>query len=154
MEEERKYSTKELIKRFAPYFKKYKGILALDLFCAALTTGCELVLPLIMRYITNVTLQEGVALTVKSIMYMGIIYFVLRIIECFAGFFMANEGHIMGAKSYPVTTILNDIEEDYDKNTYIIVYCKSGNRSKIAAEGLIELGYKNVYDLGSINNWS
>ena len=65
-----------------------------------------------------------------------------------------QEGHIMGAKSYPVTTILNDIEEDYDKNTYIIVYCKSGNRSKIAAEGLIELGYKNVYDLGSINNWS
>lgn len=65
-----------------------------------------------------------------------------------------QEGHIMGAKSYPVTTILNDIEEDFDKNTYIIVYCKSGNRSKIAAEGLIELGYKNVYDLGSINNWS
>ena len=65
-----------------------------------------------------------------------------------------QEDHIMGAKSYPVTTILNDIEKDYDKDTYIIVYCRSGNRSKTAAQGLIELGYKNIYDLGSINNWN
>ena len=65
-----------------------------------------------------------------------------------------QEGHINGAKSYPVTTILNDIEDEYDKDTYIIVYCRSGSRSKTAAQGLIELGYKNVYDLGSINNWN
>jgi ATP-binding cassette subfamily B protein len=98
VEDGRKYSTIELLKRFAPYFKKYKGTLILDLICAALTTICELVLPLIMRYITNITLQEGVTLTVKSVMYMGGIYFALRIVECFAGFYMANEGHIMGAK--------------------------------------------------------
>lgn len=65
-----------------------------------------------------------------------------------------QEGHINGAKSYPVTTILNDIEDEYDKDTYLIVYCRSGRRSKTAAQGLIELGYKNVYDLGSINNWN
>ena len=65
-----------------------------------------------------------------------------------------QEGHINGAESYPVTTILNDIEEEYDKDTYLIVYCRSGSRSKTAAQGLIELGYKNVYDLGSINNWN
>lgn len=63
-------------------------------------------------------------------------------------------GHINGAESYPVTTILNDIEDDYDKDTYLIVYCQSGGRSKTAAQGLIELGYENVYDLGSINNWN
>jgi ATP-binding cassette subfamily B protein len=74
VEDGRKYSTIELLKRFAPYFKKYKGTLILDLVCAALTTICELVLPLIMRYITNITLQEGVTLTVKSVMYMGGIY--------------------------------------------------------------------------------
>ena len=38
-----------LIRRFIPYFKKYKWVLVLDLFCAALTTVCELVLPLIVQ---------------------------------------------------------------------------------------------------------
>ena len=65
-----------------------------------------------------------------------------------------QQGHINKAKSYPVETVLNDIEEDYDKDTYLIVYCQSGGRSKTAVQGLIELGYKNVYDLGSINNWN
>ena len=44
--------TGRLIGRFAPYFKKYTGVLLLDLFCAALTTVCEILLPLIVRYIT------------------------------------------------------------------------------------------------------
>lgn len=41
MEETRQISTGYLIKRFAPYFKKYRFVLVLDLFCAALTTICE-----------------------------------------------------------------------------------------------------------------
>ena len=53
MEETRQISTGYLIKRFVPYFKKYRFVLVLDLFCAALTTICELVLPLIVRFITD-----------------------------------------------------------------------------------------------------
>ena len=45
--------TSELMKRFAPYYFKYWKALLFDLFCAALTTLCEIVLPLILRYITN-----------------------------------------------------------------------------------------------------
>ena len=98
MQDERKYTNTQLLVRFAPYFKKYKKTLVMDLFCAALTTGCELVLPLIMRYITNVGLQNGVTLTIKTIMYMGGIYLALRVIDCFASYYMADMGHIMGAK--------------------------------------------------------
>lgn len=65
-----------------------------------------------------------------------------------------QQGHINNAVSMPITTILEDIVLEYEKDTYIIVYCQSGKRSKTAAEGLIEIGYENVYDLGSINNWS
>ncbi|MCR3600461.1 rhodanese-like domain-containing protein, partial [Salmonella enterica subsp. enterica serovar Mbandaka] len=36
---------------------------------------------------------------------------------------------------------------------YVIVYCKSGNRSKKALKLLNDLGYENVYDLGAISNW-
>lgn len=45
------------LRRFIPYYKKYIGILILDLFCASLTTVCEIVLPLIVRQITNLKLN-------------------------------------------------------------------------------------------------
>ena len=96
--EPKQYTTKELFKRFMPYLMKYKGTLFFDLFCAALTTVCELVLPLIMRYITNEGLRDLAALSVKTIGSLGLLYFGLRIIDCFASYYMANMGHVMGTK--------------------------------------------------------
>lgn len=95
---EQRHSNVHLIRRFAPYFRKYKGILALDLFCAALTTVCELVLPLIVRYITSMGMNDPQGLTVKIILMLGGIYMVLRIIDVFANYYMANIGHMMGAR--------------------------------------------------------
>ena len=48
-DKQKKMGALALIKRFLPYYKQYAGVVALDLFCAALTTVCELVLPLIVR---------------------------------------------------------------------------------------------------------
>lgn len=95
---ERQYTTTELIRRFSPYFKKYKGTLFLDLFCAALTTVCELVLPLIMRYITNEGLNDLASLSIAVIGKLGLLYLLLRIVDCIAGYYMADMGHVMGAK--------------------------------------------------------
>lgn len=94
----KQYTTMELIRRFTPYFKKYKGTLFLDLFCAALTTVCELVLPLIMRYITNEGLNDLASLSISVIGKLGFLYLLLRIIDCIAGYYMADMGHVMGAK--------------------------------------------------------
>lgn len=94
----REYKTKELWHRFTPYFKKYYGTLAMDLFCAALTTLCELVLPMIMRYITNVGIRDLAALTVGTVAKLGVIYLALRVVDCIASYYMANVGHVMGAK--------------------------------------------------------
>ncbi len=96
--EAKQYTTGELFRRFTPYFKKYYGTLALDLFCAALTTVCELVLPMIMRYITNAGIEDLASLTVSTIGKLGLLYLGLRIVDCIAGFYMADMGHIMGAK--------------------------------------------------------
>lgn len=96
--EPKQYTTGELLKRFAPYFKKYKGTLCMDLFCAALTTVCELVLPLIMRYITNEGLRDLAALSVRTIAGLGLLYLLLRVIDCIASYYMADMGHVMGAK--------------------------------------------------------
>lgn len=94
----REYSTGELIRRFLPYFKPYRKTLFTDLFCAALTTVCEIVLPLIIRQITNTALQDVALLSVKMIAGLGMLYFVLRIIDSIANFYMADVGHVMGAK--------------------------------------------------------
>ncbi len=96
--ENRQYDSKELIKRFIPYFKKYRGTLMMDLFCASLTTVCELVLPLIMRYITNEGIRDLAALSVKTIGGLGLLYLALRIMDCIAAYYMADMGHVMGAK--------------------------------------------------------
>ena len=95
---DRQYPTKELFRRFAPYFKPYKKTLILDLICAGLTTLCELVLPIIMRYITNQRLYNLAAFSMKSILIVVSIYIALRIVDCVATYYMAGVGHIMGAK--------------------------------------------------------
>lgn len=93
-----KGNTKYLIKRFAPYFKPYRWILILDLFCAALTTVCELVLPLIVRFITQKGMNDIGSLTVRMVIYLGVLYVVLRVIDVAANYLMASVGHIMGAR--------------------------------------------------------
>ncbi|MCC8168962.1 MAG: ABC transporter ATP-binding protein/permease [Oscillospiraceae bacterium] len=87
-----------LIKRFVPYFKKYKGILILDLICASFTTVCELVFPMLIRYITNMGINDIASLTIGLILKIGVFYLILRIIDAAANLYMADTGHIMGAK--------------------------------------------------------
>ena len=87
-----------LIKRFMPYYKKYTGIMFLDLFCAALTTVCELVLPMMVREITDRATNNVTALTLKFVVTVGIIYLLLRAIDTAANYYMASYGHIMGTK--------------------------------------------------------
>ncbi len=96
--EAKEYSTKELFRRFFPYFGRYKRTLILDLLCASLTTLCELVLPLIMRYITNEGIRDLAALSVRTVGGLGLLYLALRVVDCFASYYMADMGHVMGAR--------------------------------------------------------
>ncbi|MCI8949331.1 MAG: ABC transporter ATP-binding protein [Lachnospiraceae bacterium] len=93
----RTMKTSVLLKRFLPYYGPYKKIMIFDLFCAALTIICEMVLPLILRYITNQGLKDLSALTVRLVVVLGLFYFGLRIIDGLASFYMAYTGHVMGA---------------------------------------------------------
>jgi len=94
----RNIKTGELIRRFLPYFKKYKWILILDLLCAALTTVCEIVFPLIAREITDLGINNTAALTVSFIVRVGIFYVVLRVIDTGAYYYMSSVGHVMGTR--------------------------------------------------------
>ena len=65
-----------------------------------------------------------------------------------------DEGHIPGAIVISHEEITEKAEEMLtDKNQLILVYCRSGRRSKIAAEALVELGYTNIKEFGGIIDW-
>ena len=66
-----------------------------------------------------------------------------------------SEKHIPGAINIPNETIgTEDIPELPDIEQLILVYCRSGNRSKQASEKLVKLGYTNIVEFGGINDWT
>ena len=65
-----------------------------------------------------------------------------------------DEGHIPGAILIPYDEILQKAESVLtDKNQLILIYCRSGRRSKLASEDLVKLGYTNIRDFGGIIDW-
>ncbi len=93
----------------------------------------------------NITAEEA-----KKIMDEGCDYVILdvRTAEEFA------VGHVPGAILIPYDEINAQAEEMLpDKDRLILVYCRSGRRSKIAAESLLALGYKNIKEFGGIIDW-
>ena len=63
-------------------------------------------------------------------------------------------GHIPNAVNVPVETIRDEPPAELpDKDQLIMVYCRSGNRSKTAADALTRMGYTNVVEFGGINTW-
>ncbi len=97
-ENTRTYKSGELMKRFLPYYKKYWKIVVIDLLCAGLTTICELVLPMIIRFITNAGMNDLASLTISVIIRLGVLYLCLRIVDSVANFYMAYTGHVMGTR--------------------------------------------------------
>ena len=65
-----------------------------------------------------------------------------------------DQGHIPGAILIPDTEIEDRAEGELtDKDQLILVYCRSGRRSKLAAQSLVELGYTNIREFGGIIDW-
>ena len=66
-----------------------------------------------------------------------------------------DAGHIPGAILLPVGTITKESAAAVipKLDSVVLVYCRSGNRSKTASKALVELGYTNIYEFGGINTW-
>lgn len=92
----REFSNKYLLKRFIPYYKSYQKILTIDLISAALTTVSQLILPLLLSYLTDWA-QLGL-LDVSRVVKVAIVYIATKFIEVVSRFIMQSFGHIMGAK--------------------------------------------------------
>ncbi len=95
---EKTATTGELLPLIVPYYKKNWKIFAWDLFCAALTTICELVLPVLLSQIIDTANHNAALLTISYIGKISGIYIVLRGLEVIARYYMQSIGHIMGAR--------------------------------------------------------
>ena len=95
---ERQMPVRKLLGVFLPYFGRYKAALIFDLFCASLTTVCEIVFPLIVREITNRAMTAPETLTVAWVLKLGLLYLLLRVIDTLGAYYMQSRGHFMGAR--------------------------------------------------------
>lgn len=103
-----------MFRRFLPYYKPYVGIIIIDLLAAALTTICELVLPMIVRQITGAA-GEGTLLA-ETVIKLGLLYLFLRVIDVAANYFMAYIGHITGTRLE--TDMRHDLFEHLQKLSF------------------------------------
>lgn len=93
---EKKNKQKSSFKAFLPYYKPYVGLIIIDLLCAAISTICELVFPMIVRFITNQAIGGAAELLLPTVLRLGGLYLFLRITDTAANYFMAYIGHITG----------------------------------------------------------
>lgn len=87
-----------MFRKFARYYKPYIWLIIIDLFCAAASTVCELVFPMIVREITNTALSGASGMLMSTVIRLSTVYLFLRLCDTAANYFMANLGHVTGAK--------------------------------------------------------
>lgn len=85
-------------KIFVPYYKPYILLIIIDLLCAVFSTVCELILPLIVRHITDTAINTPEMLTMGLVLRLGITYLFLKLMDTGANYFMSYTGHITGTK--------------------------------------------------------
>ena len=125
-----------------------KRMMPILLMMTLLLTGCTTPAPKPVSEANTyrqITMQEAVGMMEKEENY---IILDVRTHEEFAA------GHIPGAIVIPNETIgTEEIPQLPDKDQLIMVYCRSGNRSKQASDKLVKLGYTNIVEFGGINSW-
>ena len=103
-------------KSLLSYYKPYKGLLALDLFFATTAAAISLVLPLIVRYITNQVIYEESGEAWNTIVSLAVLMAVLLLLELGCNFYITYWGHMMGAKmEYGMR---NEIFDHYQKLSF------------------------------------
>jgi rhodanese-related sulfurtransferase len=127
--------------------KKYKGLIIMLMvsICLFSICGCNKQEEVVANSYEQISAEEA-----KKIMDTEKDYVILDVREADE----YEEGHIENAVLLPHEDIKNKAEDVIpDKDKLILVYCRSGRRSKIAAEALVDLGYTNVKEFGGIIDW-
>lgn len=89
---------RKVLRKLASYYKPYMPLFLADMFFAIVGAGITLVIPLIVRYITNEVLALNSGQAFDKIVWLGMGMLALVAVECFCNYFIANYGHVMGAR--------------------------------------------------------
>lgn len=103
-------------KKFIGYYKPYKGLFFTDMLCALIGAGVSLVMPLIVRYITNDVIYRESSAALSAILKLAIFMVALILIEGACNYFIASFGHIMGSKME--TDMRTEIFDHYQKLSF------------------------------------
>ncbi len=107
---------KEKLKKLFAYYGPYKSLFYSDMFFAILGAAVTLIIPLVVRYITNEVVYFEADEARRSILFLGILMVALVLLEIFCNFYIAYFGHIMGAKME--ADMRRDIFGHYQKLTF------------------------------------
>lgn len=107
---------KTRIRKFLSYYKPYKSLFIKDMICAFIAAAITLVFPLLTRYITNTVLKQEISTQLETILMLGGFMLVLIIIEYFCNYFVAYQGHVMGA--YMEADMRNELFQHYQKLSF------------------------------------
>ena len=89
---------KENLRKMMGYYKPYLNIFWADMFFATVSAMIALVIPLVVRYVTNTLIYKSEDEILRGLIHIGIFLVVLLIIDFFSRFYIGNYGHVMGAK--------------------------------------------------------
>ena len=86
------------MKKLISYYGPYKKIFFADMFFAILSAAIALMIPLVVRYVTGKVIYMGTSAAYHTIILIGVVMVALVLVQCYCNFFIANYGHVMGAK--------------------------------------------------------
>lgn len=86
------------LKKMMGYYKPYLSVFWADMFFAALSAAVALTIPLVVRYVTSTLIYMEPEEILQRILYIGILLFVLLVVDCYSRYYIGNYGHVMGAK--------------------------------------------------------
>lgn len=107
---------KNRIKKFLSYYRPYRKLFILDMICAFIAAGISLVFPMLTRYITNHVLEQEISTQVDTILIIGGFMIALIIAEYFCNYFVAYQGHVMGA--HMEADMRNELFRHYQKLSF------------------------------------
>lgn len=116
MEQSQQLTARKVLARFISYYKPYKGLFFLDLFCASILACIDLAFPQILNFFTRDFFTRGVAVILEALWWIALLLLAMYLVRLACQYFITSWGHIMGA--YMEADMRKDLFEQYQRLSF------------------------------------